>query len=147
MRLAAFGTALAIMVAGASSLGAEQRPPTREDAWGAFLERCEKKGSPRRVESKKQGEARLRKALARLSESDKERIRERLRRIELMTKAWVAAERQARSAAVARRVMAMFMPLCRQADLRPAVQMLLRLNGFPEPKRRGVLGRKTGTLI
>jgi hypothetical protein len=131
-RLAAFGAALAITLAGASHLWAGER----DEAWGALLHRCDTRMS--RADEKKLGEA-----LGRLTEREKARLSARLKRIELLTKAWVRAEQQARCAATARAVLGVFGPASGvPVDLRATMDFILELNGLGTRHEPGVLGRK-----
>ncbi|MCE9582073.1 MAG: hypothetical protein K8T20_06100 [Planctomycetes bacterium] len=135
--LVAFGAALAMTLAGASHLWAGDR----DESWGALLHRCDQRMS-------RTDEARLSDALDRLTERQRARLSARLKRIDLLTKAWVRAERQARCAAAARAVMNVFgagsgVPV----DLRPTLDMILQLNGLGTKKEPGVLGRKGKELV
>jgi hypothetical protein len=136
MKLSAVNAALAILVAGASSLWAGDVGP-REEGWKAFLERCDRKADERRLE----------RTVKRLSERERLELRERLKRIRLMTEAWVRAERQARCARAAKAVGAVFVPAMRQPmDWRPAMEFIMQMNGFA-PRRGGVIGRKGRQLM
>ena len=142
MKSGVFGIALAMIVAGASSLSAEERHRPRDDAWRSFLERCDRQDGPRRVVKKKH-ESRLGRALSRLSEAERDRLRERLRRIELMTQAWIRSQQQARAMVLGRHLMAGLVPALRvPVDLRPAMQFIMQLNGFGTKRHPGILGRR-----
>lgn len=131
-RLFLAGTALAMTLAGAFPLYAGDRG----EAWGSLLRRCDSRMS--RADEQKLG-----KAIEGLPDRDKARLRARLKRIELLTRAWVRAERQAKAAAAARAVLGLFgaapgVPM----NLRPTLDFIMELNGFGTRKEPGILGKR-----
>lgn len=131
-RLVTIGAALAMTLAGAFPLHAGDRG---ED-WGALLKRCD---SRMRQGPEKKG---LGGALDRMSERDRARLRARLKRIELLTRAWVRAERQARTASAARAILAVFGTAPAPVDLRPTLDFIMELNGLGTKRVPGVLGKR-----
>ena len=77
-RLFLAGTALAMTLAGAFPLYAGDRG----EAWGNLLRRCDGRMS-------RANEQKLGRAIESLNDRDKARLRARLKRIELLTRAWV----------------------------------------------------------
>lgn len=130
------GAALAMTLAGVSPLYAGDR----SEQWGALLKRCD--GRMSRVDERKLG-----RALDSMTERERARIRARLKRIELMTKAWVRAEQQARSAAAARAVLSVFGQMPVSLDLRPTLDVILELNGLGTKKTPGVLGKRGKKMV
>ncbi|KAF0244672.1 MAG: hypothetical protein FD180_2339 [Planctomycetota bacterium] len=136
-RLIAITAALAITLAGAFPLYAGDRG----EAWGNLLRRCD--GRMSRAEEQKLG-----KAIESLNDREKSRLRARLKRIELLTRAWVRAERQAKAAAAARAVLGLFGPAPGVSmNIRPALDFIMELNGFGTKKEPGVLGKRGKKMI
>ena len=136
-RLIAMTAALAMSLAGAFPLYAGDRA----EAWGNLLRRCD--GRMSRAEEKKLG-----RAIESLSDREKSHLRARLKRIELLTRAWVRAERQAKAAAAARIVLGLFAPAAGvQVDLRPTLDFIMELNGFGTKKEPGVLGKRGKKMV
>ena len=108
----------------------------REEAWGALLRRCD--GRMTRGEEKK-----LDRALKSMSAHERAALRARLKRIDLLTKAWVHAERQARCAMAARALLGVMVPSAgAPVNLAPTFQFIMELNGLGTKKVPGVLTRK-----
>jgi hypothetical protein len=136
-RLIAVTAALAMSLAGAFPLYAGDRG----EAWGNLLRRCD--GRLSRVEEEKLG-----KAIDGMNSREKAKLRARLKRIELLTRAWVRAERQAKAAAAARVMLGLFSPAAGvRMDLRPTLDFIMELNGFGTKKEPGVLGKRGKKMV
>lgn len=127
--------ALAMLFAGAFSLEAREPGPAHDGEWREFMRRCGGELVP---------EAKIRKAVKSMSRSDRAEVQARLRRIRLMTEAWARAERQAQALFATRALVGGLYPALR-ADVRPAVDFIMQMNGFGV--KRGVIGRRTGQML